>query len=86
MKEPICHCGYGAAPDHELAKDGCCRVPAPAPVPRPDQLDSGGQPMWEVDGHVITDYTLRHQRGYGQHADGTWSRPASGESINSLDA
>jgi hypothetical protein len=34
-------------------------------------------PMWRIKGsrHIITDFTLRHQRGYFQHPDGHWSKP-----------
>jgi hypothetical protein len=30
--------------------------------------------MWIVNGDRITEFTLRQQRMYSQHDDGTWSR------------
>jgi len=50
------------------------------PNPAPDDPKYGK--MWEVDGRVITDYTLRAQRGYHQHKCGCWSRWQG--SVNSL--
>jgi hypothetical protein len=47
-----------------------------APVP-------AGAERWLVDGHEITDFTLRQQRGYFQHPCGCWS--THGDSDTSLD-
>jgi len=29
--------------------------------------------MWLVEGAIITEYTMRHQRGYSQQPCGCWS-------------
>ena len=70
-----CHCGTATKTPHTIGKDGCVRRMVEAPVQvSPDR--------WEVAGHEITDYTLRHQRGYSQHPCGCWSRwPGSENSI-----
>jgi len=39
---------------------------------------------WMVDGHNITGFTMREQRGYHQHPCGCWS--SSPESTNSIEA
>lgn len=61
---------------------GCLRRMMPAPV---QSLNTHlGVPMWVVDGHEITDYTLRFQRLYSQHPCGCWSAITGSE--NSIKA
>ena len=86
MKTPTCNCGTATHAPHETGKHGCERFVVVAPTPAGTHPELGC-PMWDVgdaDGQPITDYTLRHQRGYHQHEDGTWTRSAG--SINSIDA
>ena len=52
-----------------------------SPQPLGADPDTGIE-MWIVEGHIITEYTMRHQRGYHQHECGCWSR--SPGSTNSL--
>jgi len=67
-----CHCGTATHTPHDTGRDGCQRIMAAPPKPAPDNKKYGK--MWEVDGRVITDHTLRLQRGYHQHECGCWSR------------
>lgn len=54
-------------------------VVSPEPLGKDPETDFD---MWIVEGQVITEYTMRHQRGYSQHHCGCWSRwPGS---VNSL--
>jgi len=70
-----CYCGTGKPTPHNTGEGGCVRFMVAAPIP----ADDG---MWIVDGHCVTDYTLRQQRGYHRHVDGCWSRwPGSVNSI-----
>lgn len=78
---PICHCGTASHAPHETGKNGCERYEAEAPQPFGIVPETGAD-MWLVDGHLITDYTLRFQRGYAQHECGRWTRWAG--SVNSL--
>lgn len=71
-----CSCGTATHTPHETGTCGCVRYMTEAPAVRPDD-------RWFVDGHEITDYTLRQQRGYHQHDCGCWSRwPGSENSIS----
>ena len=70
-----CHCGTATHAPHETGTEGCVRYMTEAPEPKPGE-------RWYVDGHEITDYTLKQQRGYHQHPCGCWSRwPGSSNSI-----
>lgn len=72
-----CHCGTSSSDHgHMTGHLGCVRFMTDAPVPME-------QNMWLVGGHLISDYTLRQQRGYHQHPCGCWS--THGESHNSLE-
>lgn len=62
----LCYCGTGSTTPHVVGEGGCVRFLTKAPVP-----DGDG---WVVDGHHITNYTLKHQRGYHQYECGCWSR------------
>lgn len=81
--EHSCHCGTASHTPHETGTDGCVRSIVATPKPAPNHPEHGFQ-MWEVDGHVITDFTLRQQRGYYQHPCGCWS--SHGDSVNSIEA
>lgn len=72
-----CFCGTGAHVPHRVNTTGCVRFMTAAPIFKADA-------RWFVDGDEVTDYTLRHQRGYFQHPCGCWSR--HGGSVNSIDA
>lgn len=81
---PGCHCGTATHAPHETGTHGCKRfvVEPPKLVGKHPEL---GCDMWDTgDGQPITDYTLRQQRGYHQHEDGTWTRWAGSE--NSISA
>ena len=69
-----CNCGTGEPTPHNVGTGGCVRFLTDAPVKNGD--------MWIVDDAIVTDYTLRWQRGYFQHDDGCWSRWEG--SVNSL--
>lgn len=62
-----CSCGTATHTPHETGTCGCVRHMTEAPEVRPDG-------RWFVDGHEMTDCTLRQQRGYHQHDCGCWSR------------
>ena len=71
-----CGCGTSQSDHgHIIGHLGCVRSMVDAPT-----LMSDGQ--WLVGGFLITDYTLRYQRGYHQHPCGCWS--SHGESENSI--
>ena len=75
MKPPVCHCG-GVSRPHETGSSGCYRFVVDKkydPQPFGKDPDTGFD-MWVVEGALITDYTLRHQRGYHQHECGQWTR------------
>lgn len=74
-----CRCG-GQPGLHEVGSSSCYREK----VTRPPRLISGSDDRWFVDGHTITGFTLRQQRGYRLHPCGNWSRPKDYESTNSL--
>lgn len=76
-----CHCGTGRSNPHVIGDEGCVRRMVPSPEPLGKDPDTGFD-MWLVDGQLITDYTMRQQRGYHQHECGCWSR--SPGSTNSL--
>lgn len=83
-KQATCRCGT-AEPvgEHVVGTYGCVRFITDAPKPAGKHPVTGCD-MWEVDdGDIITDYTLRHQRGYHCHENGQWSRHHG--SINSLE-
>lgn len=65
-----CHCG-GEPMTHHTGVGRCLRFMTEAPVLAPPTTIGD---RWIVDGHEITDYTLREQRGYYQHPCGCWSR------------
>jgi hypothetical protein len=62
-----CHCGTARVSPHQTGTQGCERFMTIPPE------DMGGD-RWRVDGHEITGYSLREQRGYHQHSCGCWSR------------
>lgn len=71
-----CHCG-GLNQAHQTGERGCFRIMVMPP-------EKQGDSHWRVDGHCITDYTLKEQRGYCQHSCGCWSRHEG--SVNSISA
>lgn len=72
-----CRCGTSTSDHgHETGHLGCVRSIVDAPVAMENS-------MWLVGGHLITDFTLRQQRGYHQHPCGCWS--SHGDSYNSLE-
>jgi hypothetical protein len=72
-----CNCG-GKSGEHLISDGGCHRFMTTTPIKSINMPD-----MWDVDGHSITDYTLRYQRGYSQHGCDCWS--TWGGSVNSLE-
>lgn len=56
----MCGCGEAITSPHEVGTFGCKRLMTNKPI----QLDGG---MWNVEGQIVTDYTLRFQRGYYFH-------------------
>lgn len=78
----LCSCGEGEGINHPIGKTGCNRF---IPDTFPEILGSDPDDehnRWIVDGHLITEYTLKFQRGYHQHPCGCWSRWEG--SVNSL--
>lgn len=78
----MCFCGTGpgGSGGHPTNEDGCVRYMVEAPV-RSETMYLG-EALWKVGDHEITDYTLRHQRGYSNLPCGCWSRwPGSKNSI-----
>lgn len=71
-----CHCGTASIVPHQTTQHGCVRLLVDSPAPLAND-------MWLVDGHSITGFTLREQRGYHQHPCGCWSR--SPDSCNSIE-
>jgi hypothetical protein len=69
-----CHCGTGRLTPHVTGEDGCVRFMTAAPVCEGE--------TWHINGSLVTDYTLREQRGYHQHPCGCRSRWLG--SINSI--
>ena len=74
-----CHCGTSKSEKspHKTGENGCIRRITLPPVYV--ECDK-----WEVDGYVITDHSLRQQRGYHQHECGCWTWWC--DSTNSIDA
>jgi hypothetical protein len=71
----LCNCGTATKAPHIVGKDGCTRFM----VRPPKKLDNG---MYRVERRAITEYTMRHQRGFSELPCGCWSRWNG--SINSL--
>lgn len=77
----ICHCGTSSVNDgHETASHGCVRRIVESPI---SKIQPDGSQWWLVGNDLITDFTLRQQRGYWQHPCGCWS--THGDSNNSLE-
>lgn len=74
-----CNCGMAKHAPHRAGEGGCMRS-----MTTPPRKVSCEDDRWMVDGHNITGYSMREQRGYHQHPCGCWSR--SPESENSIDA
>jgi hypothetical protein len=72
-----CHCGVASTSPHIVGTYGCPRRIVDAP------LKTTAIGYWMVDGGLITDFTLREQRGYHQHPCGCWS--TTGEHSNSVE-
>lgn len=64
-----CSCG-GMGRRHHVGEGDCYRRVVP-PSKHPQPLPNG---RWLVNGQNITGATLRQQRMYRQHSDGSWSR------------
>lgn len=80
--EHLCHCGIASTHPHVTGENGCKRRMVNTPTPTVKSKTLGCE-MWDTGpGGVVTDYTLRDQRGYSQHACGCWSR--AGDSTNSI--
>ena len=80
-----CHCGCGDITPHELGNNNCYRETVSAPK---GPFSKQGTPYWVTTDNCpneITEYTLKHQRGYSLHKEGIWSRPKSRGSINSIE-
>lgn len=80
-----CNCG-GMHREHEIGEDDCYRELVPIdkePVPAGKHSELGCD-MWLVNGHRITNFTLRQQRMYSQHEDSRWSKVKGHFSSNSL--
>lgn len=79
-EQHTCSCGCAPYYPHEVGKDGCVHRMELLRLPVATGEDFYA---WEVAGTKITDYTLRQQRGYRQHACGCWSH--WNDSKNSLE-
>lgn len=84
-----CSCGGGEGNIHPLGEGGCLRyhVTDLEEIPyNRRKVDIQGTPnfVWDIGDTWVTEYTLLNQRMYAQHPDGSWSRPKSKDSINSL--
>lgn len=73
-----CYCGTARPAPHSIGSNGCTRLMTKTPT----WIGGGGWHEWEVSGHTLSAYCLKHQRGYFKHDCGCWSRAA--ESSNSL--
>jgi len=73
-----CRCGTATHTPHQIGRDGCKRFMST------DVVFVWCDGWYFVNGAVITEYTLRFQRGFSQHPCGCWSQ--WGGSVNSLDA
>lgn len=82
-KSVVCHCG-GISGGHNIGDERCFREIVPEDK-KPVQAAAGND-RWLVDGHWITGFSLREQRGYYQHPCGNWSRPKDHDSVNSIEA
>lgn len=80
----LCHCGTENKQPHKIGEGTCVRTMVESPIPAGTHpvLEC---PMWLVSGHEITDYSLRHQRGYSQHPCGCWSRSPGSENSIEMD-
>lgn len=80
-----CCCG-GINNKHFIGDPKCYRTECfqEEPIKLPE--DYMGEPMYLVDGSIITNFTLKSQRMYAQHKDGRWSRLKIKDSFNTLDA
>lgn len=56
-----------SVPIHKVGQGGCIRHI----VESPTEVANG----WIVDGHLVTEYTLKFQWFYFQHPCGCWSAP-----------
>jgi len=74
-----CNCG-GMHREHGVGEGDCYRVLVPVSLEPVRVRDR----RWEVEGHEITETTLREQRMYSQHEDGRWSKVNGHFSSNSL--
>lgn len=80
-KHSECFC-YGAKPGHNVGDEGCYYEMVPDPIPAPPH--ENGYDMWDTQiGGIITDFSLKQQRGYTRLKCGCWI--AWKESCNSLD-
>jgi len=77
-----CHCG-GVEGTHKIGDSDCLREEVEK-KDNPILADLSGKDRWVVEGHIITGFTLRQQRGYHHHGNNDWSRPKDHESVNSL--
>lgn len=68
-----CYCGTATHVPHGIGKSGCQREITSNPDKFGSDLETNS-PMWLVDGQIITEYTLKFQRGYYEHPCGCWSR------------
>lgn len=72
-----CYCG-GKSCGHNIGDLLCFREWTIEPIRK---LGNG---MFAVGGQVITETSLKQQRGYAQHECGRWSRPKNHSSENSV--
>lgn len=84
MSTPIqhdhaCNCGTATHTPHVTGENGCVRRIVKTPIEVPLAGD-----RWVVEGHEITGFSMREQRGYHQHPCGCWS--SHGSSDNSVKA
>jgi len=71
-----CGCGTTKVFPHNIGENGCQRFMTSAPQPIIQTVEDFRRDgkMWKVREEILTDYSLRHQRGYFQHPCGCWSR------------
>jgi hypothetical protein len=95
MNNITCSCGGGPGAHHPISENGCLRyvvtdpkeIPTNRRISKDPRYNSSKTPVyvWDVGGITITEYTLIYQRMYAQKEDGTWTRPKSKDSTNSLE-
>ena len=78
----VCNCG-GKKEEHFIGDPLCYRELFNGVI----EQDRNDKNMYWLDGIRITEYTLKHQRGYSYHKEqGIWSSTKIKDSVNSITA